>query len=181
MTWASEIAEEVFVDDRRQQLLAAIEAAFHDVELGDGVSLHESVVIDKHGGPEDRRTARELDEKRDWRRLVVDSELARIGGFGGLNFYDAAGLRFHLPAYLSLAVIDFERYDAGETLEGLMHLLTDFCDYNLSRFNVLDDAQRHCVRDVLLHLREEYELESVELDQAIGGYWGSGPRAADEG
>lgn len=159
------------MDERRQRLLAAIDGAFCGVELGDGVSLHETVVIDGYGGFEKQQAARIPDEKKDWRKLIGDPELVRINGVGGLSFFDTAGLRFHLPAYLSLAVIDFDRQDAREVLESLMFHLTNLSDYNLSRFSVLDNTQRQCVRDVLSFLRDEYELEDVELDQAIAGFW----------
>jgi hypothetical protein len=166
------------VDERCQRLLATIEEAFRGVELGDGVSLHETVVIDDYGTDQQRRAAREPDEKHDWRRLVGDPELARIGGVGGPSFYDAAGLRFHLPAYLSLAVIAFDRADADLALESLMFTLTHFSEYNAKRLSILNDAQRHCVREVLSFLRSEHELESAELDEAIDGYWSRGPDAA---
>ena len=163
------------MEERRQRLLAAIEEAFRGVELSDGVSLHETVVIDDYGSTEERQAARERDEKQDWRKLIGAPELARIGGVGGLSFYDAAGLRFHLPAYLSLAVIDFDREDADLVLESLMFTLTHFSEYNVGRLASLSRAQRKCVREVLLFLRGEYELESAELDRAIEGYWSDEP------
>jgi hypothetical protein len=159
------------MDDRRRDLLAAIERAFHGVELGDGVSLHETVVLDDYGGPEERRAARAGDEKHDWRKLIGDPDLGRIGYVGGPAFYDDAGLRFHLPAYLSLAVIDFGRPDAEPALDSLMFTLTHFSDYNWKRLSALDAAQRRCVREVLLFLRQEHELESTDLNSAIEGYW----------
>src|SRR4051794_3453037 len=112
------------MSERQRSLLRAIEEAFRDVKLGDGVSLHETVVIDNYGGPEERAAARAADEKHDWRKLVGDPDLVRISGVGGLSFYDAGGLRFHLPAYLSLAVTDFEREDADNILDSLMFHLT---------------------------------------------------------
>lgn len=156
------------MDEPRQQLLAAIEGAFRGVELGDGVSLHETVIIDNYGGPNAQRSAREVDEKRNWRKLIRDPELVRIGE---LSCYDAKGFRFHLPTYLSLAVVDFDREDAERVLDSLMYHLTHFSDYNVGRLSILDGKQRGCVRDVLAYLRAEYELESAELDEAIAGYW----------
>ncbi len=155
----------------RQQQLDAIERAFRDVELGDGVSLHETVVIDDYGDSEERRMARLPDERHDWRKLINDPELARIGGVGGPCFYDAAGLRFHLPAYLSLAVTDFERPEADLALESLMFNLTYFSQDNVERLQILNAAQKKCVHDVLVFLRKFYELESSELDDAINGFW----------
>jgi hypothetical protein len=157
----------------RQQLLNAIERAFNEVELGEGVSLHETVVIDNHGSTQERQAARLGDERCDWRRLIGDPEVGRIGYVGGPCFYDAAGLRFHLPAYLSLAVTDFERPDADRALDSLMFNLTKFSEYNLGRLKILNPTQRRCVRDVLVFLRRCYELESAELDEAIEGYWSS--------
>ena len=77
--------------DEQHQLLQLIEDAFGGVEIGDGVSLHETVVIDMYGGPKERQAAREWDEKHDWRKLVNDAELMRTTGLGGMSFYDAAG------------------------------------------------------------------------------------------
>ena len=166
------------MSEPRQQLLTAIEDAFHGVELGSGVRLHETVVIADHGGSAERTAARLPDEKRDWRRLIRNPELVNTHGVGGLNFYDAVGLRFHLPAYLSLAVIDFDRADASNVFQSLMFNLTDFSEYQVGRLSILSAPQRQCVRDVLSFLRAEYELESAELDEAISGYWSSEPGAA---
>jgi hypothetical protein len=165
----------------RKRLLAAIEEAFRGVELGDGVSLHETVVIDDYGSMEERQAARKRDEKRDWLKLIGDPEFARISGVGGLSFYDAAGLRFHLPAYLSLAVIDFDREDAGLVLESLMFTLTHFSEYNVGRLSALSRDQRKCVRETLVFLRGEYKLESAELNRAIEGYWSDEPTAPTSG
>jgi hypothetical protein len=161
----------------RQRLLRSIEQAFAGVQLGEGVSLHETVVIDHYGGQQERRAARAPDEKHDWRKLIGDPGLAEITGVGGLSFYDAAGLHFHLPAYLSLAVTDFESVEASHVLGSLMFQLTAGCEYSLERFSVLDTAQRQCVREVLVFLRDEYELVDAELDQAIEGYWSSDSEA----
>jgi hypothetical protein len=168
------------MDERRQRVLAIIEEAFRGVELGDGVSLHETVVIDDYGSSEERRAAREPDEKRDWRKLIADPELTSICGVGGLSFYDAAGLRFHLPAYLSLAVIDLDSEDTDDVMGSLMFQLTNICKYNASRFSILSLTQCQCVREVLTFLRDEYELASTELDHAIAGYWSLEPGQASE-
>jgi hypothetical protein len=159
--------------DRRQRLLDMIERAFRGVELGDGVSLHETVAIDNYVSAEERLAAREADEKHDWRRLITDPEFHRIAGIGGIPFYDSTGLRFHLPAYLSLAVIDFDSPMASGSLESLMFLLTCNSDYDEldRRLSILTSPQRACIREVLEFLRCEYELECSELDEAIDGYW----------
>ncbi len=168
----------------QRELLRLIEDAFAGVELGDGVSLHETVVIDDYGSLEERRAARDPDEKHDWRKLVGNAELIRTTGVGGLSFYDAAGLRFHLPAYLSVAVADSESPDASNVLADLLYHLTHIEDYNRERFAILSGPQRACVREVLKFLREQYDTTPwnapliAEIDQAIEGYWASGPEAS---
>lgn len=166
------------MEERFQRVLVAIEVAFRGVELGDGVGLHETIVIDDYGTDRQRQVARGPDEKHDWRRSIGDPELAHIGGVGGLSLYDPAGLRFHLPACPSLAVIGSDRVDADLALESTTFTLTHFSVYNVGRLSVLNAAQRQSVRDVLCFLRSEYELESAELDEAIGGYWSSGAVAS---
>jgi uncharacterized protein DUF6714 len=121
------------VDERQQRLLDHIGRAFGGVELGDGVSLHETSVIDDYGTTEERVAARMPDEKLDWRKLIDDADVSRLCGIGpsGLCFFDAAGLRFHLPACLSLAVRDPEGEGTGDMLESLLFQLTNLDDYQL--------------------------------------------------
>ena len=164
------------MSDRQQQLLQLIENAFRGVELGDGVGLRETVVIDNYGGDDARRAARAGDEKHDWRKLIEDADLVRICGVGGLSFYDATGLRFHMPAYLSLAVTDFDRDEASDAPASLLFHLTDLSDYNLKRFSILDEAQKRCVAEVLVYLRDEFEVGHPGFDQAIQRYWNPGVR-----
>lgn len=168
------------MSEDQRRLLRLIEDAFSGVELGDGVSLHETVVIDLYGDPEERQAARAPDEKHDWRKLVDDAELIRTTGVGGLSFYDAAGLRFHLPAYLSLAVTDSDKPDASNVLADLLYTLTHFPEYDRERFGILSAPQRACVREVLNYLRSLYDIPEnwpivADIDQAIEGYWTASP------
>ncbi|HLA63649.1 MAG TPA: DUF6714 family protein [Rhodothermales bacterium] len=161
------------MDDRQRQLLERIDRAFAGVELGDGVSLHETYVVDAYGTAEERRAAREPDEKHDWHRLINDPDLpVYLGiGYGGLSFLDAAGVRFHLPACLSRVVRDPEDERIGNLTESLCYLLTSPSEYNADRLAILTDDQRACVRDVLVYFREAMVYDGEELDQAIDGYW----------
>jgi hypothetical protein len=161
--------------EHQRGLLWQIEDAFQRVELGDGVSLHETVVIDLYGSRQERRAAREPDEKHDWRKLVGDPELTRVCG---LSFYDAIGLRFHLPAYLTLAVTDPNGEDSGPVIAKLLFTLTHLPEFNRERFAILSAPQRACIREVLIYLRHVYDLPDngpliAQLDEAIKGYWAS--------
>jgi hypothetical protein len=163
--------------EHQRELLKLIEDAFRDVELGDGVSLHEADVIDTYGPLWERRAARETDEKHDWRKLVSDPELIRVGA-DALSFYDAIGLRFHMPAYLSLAVTDPIGDDTGRVVADLMYHLTHIPEFQRERFSILSALQRACVREVLKYLRNVYDTPDngwlvAEMDYALDGYWSS--------
>lgn len=162
---------------RQRRLLRSIQCAFAGVELGDGVSLHETILLDNYGDPRARRAARAADEKHDWRKLVDDPELERVTGVGGMGFLDAAGLRFHLPAYLCLTV-RYPRW-CGNILQDLLFLLT--CpEHRPERFALLNRHRRACIRDVLLYLRCANAIDDdPALDRSIWGYWSAAPTPED--
>ncbi len=153
--------------ERNDEMLQLVNAAFADVRLGGGVSLRETLVVDNHGTTEQRLLARRADETLDWHRVVSDPELTRLAYIGGIAFYDPEGMRFHLPAYLSLAITRFEERDAGNVLEVLMNTLTRSTIQTDERFSLLNQTQRRCISEVLSYLRATYELESPKLDAAV--------------
>lgn len=117
-----------------------IEAAFAGVLLGDGVSLREADVIDNFGSPAQRRAARKQDELTDW-RCIPDADLARYDWC--LSFFDAQGLRFHLPAYLRFALRNY-RTSSSASINGVIFRLRHDRDLEL-----LNAAQRSAVRHFL--------------------------------
>jgi hypothetical protein len=163
----------------RQQLLDLIDRAFDGVVLGDGVSLHETIVLDNYGDESERQAARAPDEKTDWRRLVHDPEMHRVGGVGGLAFYDAEGLRFHLPVYLIRAIDALDRLTRGTFVESeLLFTLTDCTAHTLAKLSILNHAQRTAIRGFLIYWRDKMEpsrqwqpARMSELDSAIDEIW----------
>jgi len=159
----------------RHRLIRMIEIAFRDVVLGEGVSLHETIVVDHYGDDEERLAARTPDEKLDWRKLVDDPELGNVGGVGGLCFYDAAGLHFHLPAYMTMILKDPTSQGAQNQLDSLFYCLTDLSDYQRERFAILTPLQRQAVREFLFFLRARNYFtirdECPEIDGALAEYW----------
>jgi hypothetical protein len=160
------------VDEQQQRLLASIEEAFRGVELGDGVSLHETRVIDDYGDAEERQAARVGDEKHDWRKLIDDPNLTKCARGQGFCFFDAMGFRFHLPACLVTLVKDpYVENEIWELLESVLFCLTHSSDHNLKVLAILSGVQRACVCDVLCYLREKLELKDEALDRALERYW----------
>jgi hypothetical protein len=168
------------MSDRQGELLRMIEGAFQGVELGDGVSLHESRVLDDYGTTEERQAARVPDEKHDWHKAMLEPDMPWLFGVGcgGLSFLDAKGMRFYLPACLTLLVSGHDHNVYGDMYESLMFQLTRLGDYHRERFDILTGVQRQCVCDVLTYLQdsmddEDYEprVWTNEMSYAIEEYW----------
>ena len=83
--------------DTPEELMARIERAFAGVTLEDGVGLHETLGLDDRLSPEQCAALREKDEKHDWRKIPL-IDLYRYGSC--LHYFDAKGMRFHLPRIL---------------------------------------------------------------------------------
>src|ERR1700722_6040975 len=124
------------ISEGKKCLLDAIESAFRGIELGDGVSLHETIVLDNYGTPEERQAAREPDEKHDWRKLADDPELHDICGLEGLGFFAAGGMPFPLPACLWFVVEEMhtDREAVANIMGSLLFHLTSLDAYQLGRF-----------------------------------------------
>ena len=148
--------------ENTQILLALICEAFKDVYLEDGVSLHQTIVIDNYGSNAEMVEARLKDEKKDWQKLISKPELLNIHGIGGLSFFDAKGLRFHLPAYLSSVVINPDL----EISDSLIFTLTHKSEYNDNRLSLLNPQMKHCIGVILSYFRTlpnfEYCQTSIE-------------------
>jgi len=80
---------------RRDQVKARIRDAFGDVQLGSGVGLREAQALDDYAGDADRAARRAFDRKTDW-QSIASAELNECNS--SLSFFDAEGMRFHLPA-----------------------------------------------------------------------------------
>lgn len=178
--WAQTFADleslgfvEVYPTDRRQsnvekeRVLALIRKAFQGVTLGDGVGLREGEGLDDYAGQATLAAYRALDEKLDWSAIPA-TDLDRYSS--SLSFFDADGMRFHLPAYL---VADLDR--RLQTVSIVFHLTCVSHD-GPSRFDTLSPDQREAVREfLLLRLSDnDYEFERPLIEAALRDYWTSG-------
>jgi hypothetical protein len=146
-----------------EQLCQTIREAFADVRLGDGVGLKQGRGLDDY---EDEATCaryRAEDEKEDWSRIPV----AALNHFhSSLSFFDAEGMRFHLPAFL---IADLH----GDYGFGMDFCLTHLSDHRLSQFVLLSDAQRKAVRAFLLFILDDpdYQFDREDILKALDSYW----------
>lgn len=121
-----------------KELIRLIREAFQGVTLGDGIGLWEAQAIDDYA-ESDRPRLREQDEKLDWSKIEFDT-LIRCDS--SLSFFDADGMRFHLPAFLVMEV-------SGVSSNGLYYHLTRLNDFMLEKFSTLSGRQRQAISQFL--------------------------------
>lgn len=161
---------EVFPADRRtmaadkNRVLGLVRSAFRDVALGEGVGLREGEGLDEYADAKTLEFYRTQDEKQDWSAIPV-ADLDRY--CSSLSFFDADGMRFHLPAYL---VADLE--GRLQTADVLFHLVY-VAHGAASRFDTLSAAQREAVREfLLLRLSDPHrEFQHPMIEAALRDYW----------
>lgn len=146
----------------KEQLREQIRTAFAGVQLGDGVGLHEAQGLDDYASEEKCAEYRASDEKLDWQALRAE-ELDRC--HSSLSFFDAEGMRFHLPAYL-LADLD------GTYGFGMASTLT-WPSSLRERFSLLNETQCAAVRAYLRFIQDEpeYAYERGQIQSALAGFW----------
>ena len=147
---------------KAERICDMIRKAFADVTLGNGVGLRETRALDDYEDEGTCAAVRAGDEKEDWQRISLE-ELNR---YEGLAFFDAEGMRFHLPALL---IADLQ----AEYIFGMTGWLTELSDHSRSQFTLLSDAQRRAVRAYLLFLLDdpEEELHRADIQRALNDYW----------
>jgi hypothetical protein len=127
-------------DANTQYVLDRILRAFAKVQLGDGLSIRQTKIIDDHGPIEAYKAARARDACSDWKAICDEV----IENHHGVAFLDAQGLVYHLPAYMSFAL---RNYRTSKTCS------IDFTIYALGRkgeyFDLLTASQKAAIRHFL--------------------------------
>lgn len=137
----------------KQAVAELIRRAFHDVRLDEGVGLFEGQGLDDYSDAKTLAAYRAKDERNDWSRISAE-DLTNC--YSSLSFFDASGMRFHLPAYL---IADLEGRIRIDVLFHLVHL----DEYALARFRLLSPDQRRAIREYLL-----LTLETVRSTSPLG-------------
>lgn len=146
-----------------QEVAKVIDQAFDNVKLGAGVGLGEAQGLDDYEDAATRAKYREQDEKEDWRRIPAET-LNRCNS--SLSFFDAEGMRFHLPAFLTAEL-------RGEYDFDVSFHLTNLSDYSISQLVLLTPEQRQAIRLFLLHISEDpnYQFERPQTLSALETDW----------
>lgn len=124
-----------------------IHQAFSEVNLGDGIGLWQAQGIDDYKSEAECLALRDRDEKLDWSKIPTQ-DLNHC--YSSLSFFDAKGMRFHLPAFL---IADLR----GEWWHDLTFYLCQ--SYDPLYFGLLNHAQRNAVRAYLKWALSDHEFE----------------------
>ena len=157
----------------KEDLINDIQLAFADVKLEDGIGLWQAQGIDDYASKEEIARLRAQDEKNNWMILTYkylsDCE-------SSLSFFDAKGMRFHLPKFLIFDILEEEiikekEIYAPDVLFTLCYEPED--KYQLTRFSLLNIAQVKCVIHFMNYKLEKMDGENrldyflVKLNQAL--------------
>lgn len=147
----------------RAELIDAIRQAFAEVTLEDGIGLHEAQAIDDYEDHWVQKNHRKNDEKQDWNKIPVSQLIACRSS---LSFFDAKGMRFHLPAFL---IAELEQpLDSGVVFQ-----LTQSDAFSLDRFLLLSSEQTHAVVEFLWAILKDpdYTYDHPQVENALENYW----------
>jgi hypothetical protein len=161
---------EVFPTDQRRmvaekgRVLGLIRSAFQGVMLGEGIGLLQAQGLDEYADERTLASYRVQDEKHDWSAIPV-ADLDQCST--SLCFFDADGMRFHLPAYL---VADLE--NRLQSADVVFHLVS-VTHHGREQFKTMSHAQREAVRAfLLLRLSDAHrEFEHPMIEAALRDYW----------
>lgn len=147
-----------------KELIAQTSFAFRGVTLGRGIGLFEGQAIDDYSTPEERARQRSRDEKVSWPRIPSEHLNAC---YSSLSFFDAEGMRFHLPAFL---ICDLKGDYKSLEIE---FSLTRLGSYNEEQFNLFTTAQKEAVAAYLEFLAEDIdgEYSRDDIARALQGFW----------
>lgn len=145
------------------EIIALIRQAFASVKLEEGIGLREADAIDDYASDAERARCRAQDEKENW-EAIRSEDLNRYAC--SLSYFDAKGMRFHLPAFMIAEL-------SGTYHQGMAFVLTYLSDYTRAQFALFNLAQRQAVRRFLLWLKEQpdYAFEQPQIEQALENYW----------
>lgn len=143
-------------------LMAEAHEAFAGVTLGSGIGLLEANGLDDYANEQKLAEYRANDEKLDWRSIPLE----RLNRYSSsLSFFDAEGMRFHLPAFL---VADMQGLYGFDLIYNLVHstLMEGQCA-------LLTKKQRAVVRRYLEFAaqEEEFERDHDHIRRALENYW----------
>ena len=174
----------------KEQLIDKIKRAFEGQTLDDGIGLWEAQGIDDRLTQDECKRLRIKDEKEDWNKIPVIDLYKCSSSF---SFFDAKGMRFHLPIFMLLALGVFRSEERELEKNGLLkstiepdiefHLLYGLkylnrkdetgkrtLEYHNERFSLLTSLQLQSIVEFLKYrISEIKEYSSKEVKMNASG------------
>ena len=143
-------------------IINEIKKAFSNVLLGQGIGLWEAQAIDEYKSDIEQKKMRDKDEKKDW-NLIPYADLQQC--HSSLSFFDALGMRFHIPAFIIGNMLD-------KVDDPLFHLV-QLDDYTISKLTELNHSQKQAIINYLYWClnSEKSSLDHIVIKRAIYEYW----------
>jgi hypothetical protein len=155
----------------RESIIAAVENAFACVRRDGGITLHESLVMDRRGDADALAQARRLDPDVPWTE-IADADISSNPEI--FSFLDFSGFRYYLPAYItwSLRHFDDSNSASSDTVVYALNPQGRLGDVRLSYFERFSQEQRIAVARFLRFLAKQEEFcDAWAASQALDNYW----------
>ena len=157
-----------------EEIIVKIEQAFAKVTRGDGITLHETDVVDACGSDGERAKARRKDTDKRWQdvpeKAIEDHQEA-------LCFLDPEGFRYYLPAYMRWSLRHFKTSSSLSSDATIYALAPSgnkgVTDWNRERWGVFTQEQAEVILQFLQFMAvccEGYSDDSM-AKLAIDTYW----------
>lgn len=172
--------DEASYNEHMRALVEEITSAFSGVSREDGITIHETVLLDDYGVDLEydsplRVAARKEDCEHRWQD-IPDEVIARPDL--SLYFLDAKGFHYYIPAYMiwtlkNLKTCPDHIFTAAHALI-LPNPKTKFGQETLNLFELFTKEQARATCKFLRFLSEQGdEFEADQAQEALDKYWGT--------
>lgn len=150
---------------KKEELIGEIKSAFKNVKLEDGIGLWEAQGLDDYADSKTILELRKKDETEDWSAISF-KDISFCAS--SLSFFDAKGMKFCLPKFLMLDILEPNEHDDQESYPvDVLFTLGLNGKYQIQRFSLFNNRQKECVicylKYKLNNIEEKYEEYSVNL------------------
>ncbi len=129
------------MDEERTRIEKRIREAFRGVVLGEGIGLREGNGLDDYADSKTLAEYRAQDERESWESIPSDV----LNHYSSsLSYFDAEGMRFHLPAFL------IDELSGGSLTYSIVFHLT-YLNGDDRRMSLLSRDQKQAVREFLTY------------------------------
>ncbi|QDU33137.1 hypothetical protein KS4_11820 [Poriferisphaera corsica] len=153
-----------------QWLIDQIRQEFKHILLGDGISLHQTDVVDDYLQDDEELMAKAKANDTDTRWWDVSIENIEKQNWGW-PFFDIKGYRYYLPAFMTYYLKHAHRHDSDNAIDSMMYIL-DSDDYYQSYHATFNELQSRCIAMFLWQYCELNNWQDCDqAKNALVNYW----------